>query len=259
MFGNDDLFDDTSPKHTKPTLVSKPPPVDPLDDLFDSFPRPSAKPKVKDPLAGDDLFGDDEPPVPVKQVRTVVEDTDDLFGEPSPRPVKQTKKPVTIDEDDLFGESDKKPIKQVKPVVSEEDDLFGGKPKMSAKQVRPVEDDLFDDPKPVKRVEPTKKQDGIDDLFGSPPPLPPADEDEGDLFTSLGPTPRKPEEKKATPKNTPKNKRKKDKEEPPPPSIFDADPVSTEAKAGEGGAPVDDIFASSPPGMKTDKTVRNYV
>ena len=264
LFGNDDLFDD-APMIGKPKKpISKP--SDPLDDLFDSLPPTSSGPKVKDPLGGD-LFGDDEPvqkPVkPVKQEKTLIDDIDDLFDDTDKKPIKQVKpvKPVVDDDDDLFGETGKKPIKQVKPVkpVVDDDDLFGETTKKlttQVKPVKPVDDDPFDDPIPVKPVEPEKKQDNIEDLFSSPPPLPPEEED-GELFRSLGPTPRKPAEEKkttpkGTPKTTPKNKKKKVTEEPPP-DIFD-EPLST-APTGRGGAPVDDIFASSPPEMKPDKTV----
>lgn len=225
LFGNDDLFDDLPKTNLKSSKPSKP-----LDDLF----GPS---EVKNPLQQDDLFGDLPTVKAVKQVEQVksvkkvkpVEEVDDLFGEPVKKPVKQV-------EDDLFD----KPVKKLKPVKQVEDDLFNDR-QPKPKPVKPVGDDLFDEPvKKPKPVQPdTKLPDG---LFNLPsPPLPPTEIEE-ELFASLGPTPRKvtPTAKKTTPKS-----------DDTPSSIF-SDEAATPPK------PVDDIFASSPPGIKPNISVSSF-
>ena len=264
LFGNDDLFaDDPLSQPSKSTKSSKD--DDDLDGLFGT-----SKPSVKNPLE-DDLFGEetDKPVKQEKPVKPVPQVTDDdLFGEPvkPKKPVKPVPQVTAVD--DLFDEpvKPKKPVKPV-PQVTAVDDLFDEpvKPKKPVKPVPQVtDDDLFDDiikqDKPaLLNNQPNKLPDNLFSV--SPPPLQPTktDDEDGDLFASLGPTPKP--KKPSTPvvdKSLPTEAPPK-KSVPKPsdtPSIFTDIPTIDQeiTKPLDTGKRDDDIFASGPPGQKPPDT-----
>ena len=188
---------------------------------------------------------------------------DDLFdNEPSLRPTEYVvKSPL---DDDLFSEKPPKHIKSVKPVKQTVNDLFGeDKPVKKATNdnlfkenpVKPVKnDDLFGDN--IKPVDETLVTGLPNDLFKSTKSK---NEDESDLFTSLGPLPKpKPSTEQHSPATVKKSKAKKvTKTDTAVPSIFadvptiDHDIVTTKSQP----VVVDDIFASSPPAKTSDTKV----
>ena len=266
MFGNDDLFGDEPP--SQPSKPTKPTKDNDFDDIFGT-----PKPSIKNPLE-DDLFGEEidkpvkqEKPVSIKPVPQVTDD--DLFGEPvKPKePVKPV--PQVTPVDDLFDEpvKPKKPVKPV-PQVTPVDDLFDEpvKPKKPVKPVPQVnDDDLFSDlikqDKPVTLDEQPNKLPANLFSVSPPPPSQPTktDDEDGDLFASLGPTPKPkkpstPVVNKPLPTEAPPNKsvpKPSDK-----PSIFTDIPTIDQeiTKLLDTGKRDDDIFASSPPGQKPPDT-----